>query len=364
MKYSVKKNLRNIILVGSISLIILIVILSLNDFPKIVSVIKKANIYYLLIAVLLLLIYQFSWPFSLMILTKSKKVPIKMKDVYRIGLTENFFNGITPFATGGQPFQVYAFSKHKVKPAESTSLLLMNFIIMMLASNTFAIASLVFYKSYIKNIENFQAIAIIGFLINFSVLLMCVSFGVSKKVGNLIVKMSKWLFQFIKPLRKHKEKNEKLLTDYLENMRNGFSQLFMHKKAFFITYFVKLITLFIYYLIPFFVLKAFNVPLRASNLLYVTLGTSFAITAVVFVPTPGASGGIEIAFEKIFNTISGVTHPVALASMFLYRVITYYFLLLVSFISYLRFEKSSSLEVEDTKTTDQVIVDESSELIK
>jgi len=347
VKYGYKKNLRNIILVASLSLVILIVIMSLNDFSKIVDVIRKCKIEYIIIALGLLLIYQFSWPFSLMILTKAKKVDISMKEVYSIGLTENFFNGITPFATGGQPFQIYAFSKSKVRASISTSLLLMNFIIMMLASNTFAIASLVYYKSYMKNIENFKVIAIIGFSINFIVLLMSITFGISKKVDDAIIILVKKISYIFKPLRKKREKNNKILTEYFINMRNGFNELFSHKKAFFLTYLVKLITLFIYYLIPFFILKALNLNFGVENLVYVTLGTSFAITTVVFVPTPGASGGIEVAFEKIFKSISGVTSPVALGAMFLYRLITYYFLLLVSFVCYLRFEKRTRSYLED-----------------
>ena len=60
------------------------------------------------------------------------------------GMSEHFFNGITPFATGGQPFQIYALSKKKVDLSTSTGLLMMNFIIHMCASNLFALISLFF----------------------------------------------------------------------------------------------------------------------------------------------------------------------------------------------------------------------------
>ena len=59
---------------------------------------------------------------------------------------------------------------------------------------------------------------------------------------------------------------------------------------------------------------------------------------MVWVPTPGGTGGIEIAFTMIFTTFAGVTSSIASAGMVIWRGITYYLLMLISAISYILFE--------------------------
>lgn len=53
-----------------------------------------------------------------------------------------------------------------------------------------------------------------------------------------------------------------------------------------------------------------------------------------FVPTPGASGGIEFAFKSLFINLAGVTSSVAVSGMLLWRLLTYYILMIISLICY------------------------------
>ena len=52
---------------------------------------------------------------------------------YKQGFTNaisgTFFNGITPFSSGGQFAQVYIFNRQGITPANSASILLMAFIV-------------------------------------------------------------------------------------------------------------------------------------------------------------------------------------------------------------------------------------------
>ena len=150
-KYDSKKVVRMIILGSAITIFIMTMILSFNDFEGIVEVLKTTNVKYLMFAILLLLVYAILYPITLCILTRTKKCKISMLNTYLIGSTEHFFNGITPFATGGQPFQVYAYNRLGVKPADSTGILMMNFIIFMIVTNIYALASLFYYPQLAQN---------------------------------------------------------------------------------------------------------------------------------------------------------------------------------------------------------------------
>ena len=89
-----------------------------------------------------------------------------------------------------------------------------------------------------------------------------------------------------------------------------------------------------------------------DNFFYVCAVTSFALTLAIWVPTPGASAGAELAFTTSFVGMaafnSGAKNPVgdaevaknlALSGMLIWRLFTYYLLMLLGFIMYLIFDK-------------------------
>ena len=88
-----------------------------------------------------------------------------------------------------------------------------------------------------------------------------------------------------------------------------------------------------YFFTTFFILLALRVPVGASDIFFVICGTSFAVTMVVFLPTPGASGGIEFAFKTVFASIAaGAASSVAYGGMLVWRLLSYYFVMLISLI--------------------------------
>ena len=75
-----------------------------------------------------------------------------------------------------------------------------------------------------------------------------------------------------------------------------------HKLDFFFAIIARGISLVFYYSIPFFILKGLGVALTWIDIFFVLLASSFTITTMVWVPTPGGTGGIEFAFTYIFVT--------------------------------------------------------------
>lgn len=322
---------------GLLTVGILFFILSMNDLGEIFGVLKTANARYILVALLLLLIYLALYPLTLCFLAKAKGVNVKRSDVYFIGMTEHFFNGITPFATGGQPFQVYALSQKKVLAATSTGLLIMNFLIFMAATNTFAIVSLIYFKDLIKTTA-MTVIAIIGFTMNFLVFVFIFMLGASDKLRKGIVKILTALSK-IKILKKLLGNKTEAFNEYTKNTQAAFKELNKNKKTFLLCYVTRLVTMFVYYSLTFYIIKALNVNITYDKLFFTVCGTAFAVTTVVFLPTPGSSGGIEFAFSGIFSALAlGADAATGYGGMLLWRLITYYLTMLISLAFYLVFE--------------------------
>lgn len=350
---------------GLITIAILFTILWFNDFEEIGQVMANTDTFYIGWAVLLLAVYAALYPLTNCIYAKARKLPVSFGTVYCVGMTEHFFNGITPFATGGQPFQIYALTKAKVKVSESTAIMMMNFITFMLVTNIFSLLSLIYYSRFVTNTA-MAVLAIIGFTMNFGILCFLIALSTSKGLRNalswLLVKLS-----HIKFLKKFLEPRLDDFDAYVDRVQIGFKSLFKRLDIFFLCFFLKAITMAIYYSMTYFILRSLGIGVTINDLFFIMCGTSFAITMVVFLPTPGSSGGIEFAFQSVFSSLAGGTiAAVASSGMLIWRLLTYYLMMIVSFLFYVGLEiyfnikakkaVQAELEEEESENLDESVL--------
>lgn len=367
-KNSKKKLISNLIFFILLTALVITLIFSLGEINSIIKLFNEIahgnNYIFLIIAIALALVYFLLWPLSQCIYGKALNAEASFKDSYLIGCSEHFYNGITPFAAGGQPFQIYSYTKRKTKTATATGIVLASFVTFMCVTNLFAIISLFFYPqiSAGMNPSWLKYIAIIGFVLNFAVLLFMIAMGTSKKLKqffvNLLTKLANAKFF-------HKERKNKFLNkilnktgtflvgslpkfeEYCSNAQIAFKEIYTHKKATAFAIIIKIIAMAAYYLIPFFILKAVGISVDYSQMILVMFCTSFAITSVVWMPTPGGTGGIEYAFMIVIAAVTGVSVAgEAAAVVLLWRMITFYFIIILSFITNAIFEAKISKELK------------------
>ncbi|MBQ7788762.1 MAG: flippase-like domain-containing protein [Clostridia bacterium] len=347
------------VLYGVLTVLVLITILSVNDIDEIFKVMEKADLRYIGYALILLAVYLFTYPITTGLLTRKMGHKVSFFRCYSIGMIEHFFNGITPFASGGQPFQVYAFKKSKVNAGDSTGILLMNFIIFMIVTNGFALSSLVFANKFITDVP-MAIFAVIGFTINFFVLFVLISLGVSKRVRRFLERLIDY-FSKTKLIGRFLAPKADSLKEYFQNVQDAFKALWKSKGTFFACLGIKFISMSAYYAITFFIMRALGIFVGIDQLFFVMAGSSFAITMVVFLPTPGSSGGIEFAFNAIFASIAGIgITAVSYSGMLIWRLLTYYLVMAISLIFYIMLEvfffrrNKDTDEEKDEKTEEKV----------
>ena len=129
-----------------------------------------------------------------------------------------------------------------------------------------------------------------------------------------------------------------MLEEYCDNAQIAFKEIAKHKKAFVFAFITRLLSMISYYAIPFFIMLSVGLNVTASDFILVFFGTSFAITSVVFIPTPGGTLGIEYAFAIVLASLSTASLGSAQAVSLIWRLVTFYFIIIISFISGLIFE--------------------------
>ena len=182
---SKKKIIRWLILVAAILILIIVLIVNLGDIKSIWHMLTNANIGYIFLAVAVMLLYAISYQASLILLTKYRYKKLSIVDAFCISGSEFFFNAITPFSSGGQPFQAYALKRKGMGLSDSTSVLLINFISYQICLNAVGLTFIIlYYNKTFANIGNYIGFLIAGFTINMIILVLLLLLGLSlKRIG-------------------------------------------------------------------------------------------------------------------------------------------------------------------------------------
>lgn len=316
-----KNTKRNTVIVLLITVIVMFFILK-DDYENILNNLLLANKWYILFGVVLIFLYWILRAICLHIIVREYKPKIKLTQMIHQILITQFFNGITPFSTGGQPMQVYMLKKSGVKIASATNIIVQDFIMYQLALIVIGVFALgVNWKFHLFEVSSaLNVLIMIGFVINVLVgaFLLFVSF--SKKfnnfIGTLIIKLGT-KFKIVKDSEKVIAKWEEKLSEYHES-----AHLFKKKKWLFVKCFVyNLLSLILFYVIPYFVFMSFDTSLDIS-VYEVIVSSAFILIIGNFVPIPGGSGGIEYGFLKFFGIF--ITSSILSSALIVWRFITYY----------------------------------------
>ena len=359
---SKKKIIKYSILVFAILILLIILLVSLGNIKDIINVFQNHfKIGWFLLCILLILLYAFTYKLSLIILVKRKYKHLKFRDLYFISGSEFFFNAITPFSTGGQPYQVYALKQKNVSISDSTSQLLINFVAYQVSLNIVSIICVILYfnKLYTQ-IDNFIVFLVLGFSINIFIMILLILIGTSKKFGNALIKLISWICN-LKLIKKFTKGDTSGIEKYVNDMQSAFKEMSKSLHVWLICLLTKILANVIYYSIPFVGFMVIGVTIDATNFMYCFALTSFCLTTTIWVPLPGASGGAELVFLILFKTLipvnsSGINDAtgmnadtIAQSGMLVWRFFTYYFMIFYGLFDYLMFDLFDSKSIKQNE---------------
>lgn len=297
---------------------------SLRDVPmsSLIANLKDLKWYWLLIAFALMFLSLVCEAIIVRFLLIKRYPDLRWRDILRVPMVEQLFNGITPFSSGGQPAQILALVQTGVDGGQATSILLMKFIVYqaMIVVN-FVVCMLFGFHLIAAKMHVMAILIAFGFLIHFSViigLLMVMYWNkLTRKLVNACLKPLKWLpNKEIYPKWKQKL-DEKIDTFYQESLR-----LKRDKRAILKISLITLVQLMLYYVIPYFILLSLGV--ENVNIIEVTTLHVLIVMVISLFPIPGGTGGAEFSFDVIFSLYIHSNSKLVIA-MILWRIVTYYF---------------------------------------
>ena len=183
-----KKYIINTSIIFIITIVVLYIALK-DNFNKTLDIIFNANKVLIVLGIILLLMAYLLQSYGLYKIAKEYNKELKFKDIFKQIVIVQFFNGITPFSTGGQPMQVYMLNKSGLSIANSTITILQNSILFQVALVFCGLLAVLFNRIYFVfgNDELLAKLTILGFVFNviagIGLLLFTFSTSLAKKIN-------------------------------------------------------------------------------------------------------------------------------------------------------------------------------------
>lgn len=284
---------------------------------------------------LLLMVFSESAIFTVLIRhTTGKYRPILS---YKTAITGKYYEAVTPLSVGAQPSQILYMGKRGVAPGIATSIPIIRLIVY---NSVFAVISLLFFIFVLPSMSVaseldallqiiMKVLACIGLIISsvavVVIMIIATSKSFGKKLARGIIKLGSTLH-----LIKNKRKSYNNLMKQVVEFQSSVGYLKKNKWMLFFSLLFSIIQILAFISVPFFVVMAFTateyVAFGEMALLWLECAARFLMCymAASFVPIPGGTGMMEIAFICLFGGSAFIGATNIFWGFLTFRILTYY----------------------------------------
>lgn len=216
----------------------------------------------------------------------------------RVAILGKYYDNITPWSTGGQPFQMAYMYKANIDAPTACSLPIIKYAIRIFFFDAVVIILFASVKTDVSVLV--KVLAAVGIFGSTILPLLLVIFS-----GNvpLFLKVTKWAVGVGKKLKlvKDYDKTVAKAQDQMDSFLAAFKYLGKHKSMIIIIGLVSVVDCIALSSLPYFIIRSFGVE-GGSIGFFETLTKTFYVTlSAGLMPTPGASGASEGTFYGVFS---------------------------------------------------------------
>ncbi len=291
-----------------------------GQYINVLNALSGMNKGWLLISLLFIGLYWFIESGIVHLLINRLYIKKKFRDSLKVSMIGQFFSGITPFASGGQPAQLLLLNKIDVPVGIGSSILMSKFIIYQSVLVIYAACLLMIKgKFFINEVNNIFGLVVIGFGINLLVISALLFISFARNSNKRIIYV---LIDFLAKINiiKNVEKAKGKVLHHMEEFHEQIILMKNYKGLMLRIILLTILQLTCYFIVPFFLYKGFGLSgVPVSNII---AATAFVLMVTSFIPMPGGSGGAEGGFYIIFGMF--FIPKLIIPAILLWRIITYY----------------------------------------
>ncbi|MGM9971698.1 MAG: YbhN family protein [Anaeroplasmataceae bacterium] len=352
-KKSTIKYVLSFLFLALLVIVTFAIIFTKYDVKNLYAVMKRININYVLIGVILMFIYIFFESCATKTILSALGVKSSLFHNIEYSSIDYYFCAITPSAAGGQPMVLYYMAKDGISIPNGSITLLLNTAFFKIVLIVLTIFSIFFAKTLILESTLLVILLIIGVVINLVVITVC--FLGSFK-NEWIDKIGKRLIMWLGKIKLVKRPMElfRVFSKKMKEYEMGAKLIKQNKLKFMLALIFNLIQRVAMFSMAYFVYLAFvDTYPSLGGYSYFEL---FAIQVIIAMsvdslPLPGGMGISEYLYVSIFESIYIAENCVA-SAMLLTRALNFYIPLILT--ALLVFIKHIRILIKDKKNGEKV----------
>ncbi len=298
MMKRIPANIKRLIIITCISLIIIGTIIYFTANRDTLKSIRNIDKKFFLLGIMF---YFFVFSFDAIrtkVLIRGTGHHFSLFECYKLVAFSVFFDVITPFSFGGQPFQVYVLHKKNVPGGSATTIVITKLIFGGLVLTGIVVWAIFFYHEIFESVPIFQYIVRIVGIILFMGIVLFISGLYNPKITTRILSLF-FIIPWKLKLMRHPDEFKRKIMKHIILARNSFDGFIGHRFFYFI---MGLIISFLMFMCVIFMILCFmwgfNIELDIPTGIALTGSLIFFVS---FMPTPGAIGIGEGIFYLFFK---------------------------------------------------------------
>lgn len=246
---------------------------------------------------------------------------------FKVCMVGHLYSAITPFQSGGQPMQIYVMTKQQVDAGIATSALVQKFFVYQTGIALYSLFAIIFQFSHFKSTLTalMWGLTITGFAaqILMSGILMIISFN--QKITRVLLTI---LAKFLTKIRLIRNYDSTIASweTQIGIFHQSNQDLYKDRRMLLKTYVLTFLQLTALFTVSYCIYRSFN--LGRTPAINMICSQAFVTMVSSLIPLPGAAGASEGSFYVFFSGY--FTQETVKSAILLWRVITYYAVILIS----------------------------------
>lgn len=259
----------------------------------------------------------------------------RWKESIKVMFLGKYYDNVTPFASGGQPWQISYLNKKGFSGGTSTAVVMIKYVANIFMWLMVSAIAMTFNKDALTALSpEMQGTLVaggwLGWAINMILPVFAISFLLMPRVGTAIVRGIVRLGAKIRII-KNEEKMQNKAFKLVKDFKAAISIMVHHPWRLVVLLLLCMAEVTLVFALPYFVMRAYNGLPEANGIAtffdVITLNV-FATLAVAVVPTPGNSGALE---SMVMGAFSKIAQEVVFWVVLTWRTLVYYVYILVGF---------------------------------
>ena len=324
---SLRRILRFVLLAVILGLGVNALLSVFMDRTQVIASIRKVRVVYFVVPLLLFIASHVVDSLRLKLVLAQFRIRITFLQAFYNSAVGTFFTNITPMTAGGQPFQIYHLSSVGVPAETSTNIIMSRFVEQAMTSLMISLLFLTQISWIASTLRTGARLMYLALGISLLATLLLLALLIRPHfIGRLAIALEKTFLGRLIGRISGKHNWAPSLHRWSHRLRENVRMLWSEKTwAMILDILLGIGNIFLHSYSLLFVLQGVTgvrLPFLEVMITYVILWQ-----VVFYIPTPGASGGVEGAFALVYSGLTGALGPTVIA-VFVWRLASYYLLLL------------------------------------